>query len=165
VSDSKDKASFFESASHDMLHTAGPRFKSGAPVGGGGAGGPGTPGALGSNVPGVPTDWSMPVAQSVGVGGVGMGPFGVGVGPFGVGIAGGGMPAGAMGALQVQPCLRLAERLTHTLPRVSPHIGSRVHKLIGSTHIGTTHIGTTHTASTHIGSTHIGSTHIASTHI
>ena len=134
MSDSKDKASFFESASHDMLHTAGPRFKSGAPVGGGGAAGPATPGALGSNVPGVagvPTDWSMPVAQSVGVGGVGIGPFGVGVGPFGVGIAGGGMPggmpAGAMGALQVKPCLRLSKRLRHTLPRVSPHIGTRVH--------------------------------------
>ena len=116
-----------------MLHTAGPRFKSGAPVGGGGAAGPATPGALGSNVPGVagvPTDWSMPVAQSVGVGGVGIGPFGVGVGPFGVGIAGGGrgvpggMPAGAMGALQVQVQPLLAPfraSQTHSVTRVSPH--------------------------------------------
>ena len=132
MSDSKDKASFFESASHDMLHTAGPRFKSGAPVGGGGAGGPGTPGALGSNVQGVPTDWSMPVAQSVGVGGVGMGPFGVGVGPFGVGIGGGGMagamPAGiapgAMGALQVQPSTLLAP-----CPPSHTHYATRVSRL------------------------------------
>jgi len=62
------QASFFSSASQDLpFEIAGaPRPSSGGPVGGGG-------GASGA-------DWSVPPPQSVGVGGVGMGPFAGGMG-------------------------------------------------------------------------------------
>ena len=65
VADSQDKASFFSSAAQDLPVTGAQRHSA--------VGGASTIGAPSS-------DWSVPTPQSVGVGGVGMGPFAGGVG-------------------------------------------------------------------------------------